>query len=121
MMNIMRWCCAFIAGVYLLLYPTILLVPSEYRAGYWSGDYNVARRGLVIGRDIYEIKSLLHHHKVYRVAVMIKGQPEYFWVANAAVGSELITGEMASFETRGKVIVLANIVDRFPPIFSLLN
>jgi hypothetical protein len=62
----LRLGCVVLAAVYFWLYPSILLVPQEYRAGYWSVEYNVPRQGLIAEREIYEIDSLLHRRQVYR-------------------------------------------------------
>lgn len=113
--------CVALAVVYFWLYPCILLVPQEYRIGYWSVEYNVLRQGLIAEREIYEIDSLLHHRRVYRVTVLTNGNPEHFWVADVAMYNRLAKGELASFETRGRVMVLAKVITDAPPIVSLLN
>lgn len=116
-----HWLCLFIAGLYLWLYPSILLVPDEYRKGFWSADYNVTRRGIVASREIYEVKSYFRQLNVYRVTILTNGKNEHFWVANSAVFRGLPPGDLTSFETRGKVVVLAHPIGNHPPIVSLLN
>lgn len=117
----LKWCCCALAGIYLFLYPSILLVPEEYRQGFWSADYNVLRRGVIIDREIFETKSIFSEKVVYRVGLMTNGRQEYFWAANFDIVKKLRTGELINFETRGRVIVLANSEIPNPVIVSLLN
>lgn len=119
-MQLLRILGFVLVGVYFWLYPNIFLVPDEYRTGFWSVDFNVGHQGLIAGREIYEVKSLFFSHEVYRVTVLINGKQERFWVSSRPVFQKLAAGEMASFETRGRVVVLAKKLDRNPPI-SLLN
>lgn len=117
----LKWLCYTLAGIYLFLYPSILLVPEEYRQGFWSADYNVPRRGLIVQREIFETKSVFNEKIVYRIGLLANGSKEYFWAANADIVKKLRTGELINFETRGRVIVLASSDITHPPIVSLLN
>lgn len=117
----LKWVCCILAGIYLFLYPSILLVPEEYRQGFWSADFNVPRRGLIVEREIFETKSVFNEKIVYRIRLLVDGSQEYFWAANTDIVNKLRTGELINFETRGRVIVLASADITHPPIVSLLN
>ncbi|GBG58506.1 hypothetical protein SPFL3102_03210 [Sporomusaceae bacterium FL31] len=111
----------FIAIVYLWIYPSMLLVPVDYRDSFWSLDYNIPQKGIVVSREAYHIEALFNKHTVYKVEILSDGQQKYFWVANHSVGKQLIDNEMVRFESRGDVIVLAEIVKYSPSSISRLN
>jgi len=110
-----------LAMAYLWIYPSMLLVPDEYREGFWSLNYNIPRKGLVVSREAYEIEAMFNSHTVYRVGVLTNGELHHFWVANPAVGRNLIDKELVKFETRGDVIVLAEAISQARLIISTLN
>jgi hypothetical protein len=116
-----KWLFLAVAVVYMWLYPSILLVPDEYRQGFWSADYNVVRRGVIMEREIYETQSVFYNKTVYRIRMLVDGTQEHFWVANTDIVNKLISGELVIFETRGKVIVLAEDSPKAPLIVSLIN
>lgn len=111
----------FIAVVYLWIYPSMLLVPGDYRDSFWSLDYNIPQRGIVVSREAYHIEAFFNKHTVYKVQILSDGQQKHFWVANHTVGKQLIDNEMVKFESRGDVIVLAETVTYSPSIISRLN
>ncbi|QJW44357.1 hypothetical protein HA075_26490 [bacterium BFN5] len=41
----------FIAIVYLWIYPSMLLVPEDYRDSFWSLEYNIPQKGIVLYFD----------------------------------------------------------------------
>ncbi len=110
-----------VAIVYLWVYPSMLLVPVEYRAGFWSFDYNVPQKGIVIGREVYDIEGFFNNHSVYKVEILSNGELQQYWVANETVGSHLIEQEIVKFETRGNVIVLAELVKHPTTSVSRIN
>ena len=116
-----KWISFSLAAVYLWLYPSILLVPAEYRQGFWSAEQNVIRRGVIVERHICETKSIFNDKIIYSVDLLTNGDREHFWVTSHDIFSKLKTGDLVSFETRGKVIVLAGAYSAHPVIVSLLN
>lgn len=117
----LRWLCLIAASIYFLVYPNILLVPEDYRQGYLSFQDNVFNKGIVIGREEYEVSSLLNQKKLQRVYILTNGRISQYWVANSAVYEEMEPGNLVVFEAREKVIFLAASLTDPPPIVSMVN
>lgn len=117
----LRWICLVLAVAYFWLYPAVLLVPQDFRQSFWSLLGNESHRGIVVSLAETETAALFRRHIVHRVTMMENGRVEHFWVANTGPRHWLVPGELVSFETRGKVIVLAHSIPPAPAIISLLN
>ncbi|MCX7781740.1 MAG: hypothetical protein N2491_12685 [Negativicutes bacterium] len=70
---------------------------------------------------MYEVQSWFKNNTLHRIGVMTNGAKEYFWAANADISAKIQAGDLVAFETRGKVIVLAEPVSTPYISLALLN
>ncbi|MEG6585466.1 hypothetical protein [Dendrosporobacter sp. 1207_IL3150] len=116
-----RMLALIVAFIYLWLYPSMFLVPDDYRDSFWSLEYNISRKGIVVSREVYEIEAFFSSHTVYKVGILSDGQLKEFWVANNNLVKRLVEHEIAQFVTRGDVIVMAEEFNHTSCIISRFN